>query len=277
MPIMGGVLVYDFTISGYWIYLFYIYRAMRQGSSNQSNHSNRRGRGQRHNNHHNSNPRRHSNHSGNNRNQNFDSNGPQGRIRGNAKQIYEKYLQQAKDAISAGDRVLAESLHQHADHYGRIAALNAPKPKPVEEAAPEVTEVATETTTEETPLVEAVEAKSEAVAVEIQDGDDAEVEAKESVVEEKPKPKRRTPVRRAARKRIEEDAPKLGGGTNAVPDFLARPVDVEEATSETPAAEEKPKRRAPRKTAAPRKTTTTRTRRKKADEAVDGGTEKEAS
>lgn len=55
-----------------------------------------------------------------NRNQTFDSNGPDVRIRGNAHQVYEKYLTLARDASTAGDRVLAESLFQHADHYFRI-------------------------------------------------------------------------------------------------------------------------------------------------------------
>ena len=55
-----------------------------------------------------------------NRNQTFDSNGPDIRIRGNAHQVYEKYLTLARDASTAGDRVHAESLFQHADHYFRI-------------------------------------------------------------------------------------------------------------------------------------------------------------
>lgn len=58
-----------------------------------------------------------------NRNQTFDSNGPDVRIRGNAHQVYEKYLTLARDASTAGDRVLAESLFQHADHYFRIYSM----------------------------------------------------------------------------------------------------------------------------------------------------------
>ncbi len=50
----------------------------------------------------------------------FDSNGPEGRIRGNAHQVYEKYLGLARDAASSGDRVAAESFFQHAEHYFRI-------------------------------------------------------------------------------------------------------------------------------------------------------------
>ena len=57
---------------------------------------------------------------GNNRNT-FDSNGPNVRIRGSASQIYDKYAALARDATSSGDRVLAESLFQHAEHYYRLA------------------------------------------------------------------------------------------------------------------------------------------------------------
>lgn len=52
--------------------------------------------------------------------QNFDSNGPGVRIRGNATQVYEKYIQLARDAQSSGDRVMAENMLQHAEHYYRI-------------------------------------------------------------------------------------------------------------------------------------------------------------
>ena len=57
---------------------------------------------------------------GNNRMQVFDSNGPDVRIRGTAYQIYEKYVALAKDAHGLGDRVLAESYLQHAEHYQRV-------------------------------------------------------------------------------------------------------------------------------------------------------------
>lgn len=55
-----------------------------------------------------------------NKNKVFDSNGPDVRIRGTAYQIVEKYLALAKDSASAGDRVLAESYLQYAEHYQRI-------------------------------------------------------------------------------------------------------------------------------------------------------------
>lgn len=57
-----------------------------------------------------------------NRMQVFDSNGPDVRIRGTAAQIYEKYAALAKDAHATGDRVLAESYLQHAEHYQRLTS-----------------------------------------------------------------------------------------------------------------------------------------------------------
>jgi hypothetical protein len=42
--------------------------------------------------------------------------------------VYEKYLQLARDAGSAGDRVMAENYLQHAEHYYRILMAQAPQP-----------------------------------------------------------------------------------------------------------------------------------------------------
>ena len=55
-----------------------------------------------------------------NRNTTFDSNGPEGRLRGNAQQLFEKYTALAHDAQSTGERVLFEAHSQFADHYYRI-------------------------------------------------------------------------------------------------------------------------------------------------------------
>jgi hypothetical protein len=55
-----------------------------------------------------------------NRNHVFDSSGPDVRVRGTAQQLFEKYLQLGRDATSGGDRVMAESYFQHAEHYFRI-------------------------------------------------------------------------------------------------------------------------------------------------------------
>ena len=55
-----------------------------------------------------------------NRNHVFDSSGPDMRMRGTAQQLFEKYLQLGRDATGGGDRVMAESYFQHAEHYFRI-------------------------------------------------------------------------------------------------------------------------------------------------------------
>ena len=54
------------------------------------------------------------------RQQTFDSNGPNVKIRGNAYQVFERYIALAREAQTGGDRVTAENLYQHAEHYFRI-------------------------------------------------------------------------------------------------------------------------------------------------------------
>ena len=90
---------------------------MKQGmnSRRSRNRGNARGGGGRH-----PNPR----------NQTFDSNGPEGRIRGTANQVYDRYCALARDAQASGDWVLAENLQQHAEHYFRILNANAPAQQP---------------------------------------------------------------------------------------------------------------------------------------------------
>src|SRR5690242_2803751 len=52
--------------------------------------------------------------------QTFDSNGPNVKIRGNAYQVFERYIALAREAQTSGDRIAAENLYQHAEHYFRI-------------------------------------------------------------------------------------------------------------------------------------------------------------
>lgn len=89
---------------------------MRQGQQN------RRGRGRNNNNNNNNNT---SNPSNNRKPQNplsrnFESSGPDVKIRGTAAQIAEKYMLLARDASSSSDTVMAENYLQHAEHYNRI-------------------------------------------------------------------------------------------------------------------------------------------------------------
>ena len=76
---------------------------MKQGSSNRRSRS--RGGNKRH--------------SGG-RNNSFESNGPEVKIRGSAQQVQEKYLALARDANVSGDRISAEAFFQFAEHYHRI-------------------------------------------------------------------------------------------------------------------------------------------------------------
>ncbi len=64
---------------------------------------------------------------------NYESNGPDVKIRGNAQHIADKYTALARDAQAAGDRVMAENYLQHAEHYVRIIlAAQAQMPQPIQ-------------------------------------------------------------------------------------------------------------------------------------------------
>src|SRR4051812_6745946 len=52
--------------------------------------------------------------------QTFDSNGPNVKIRGNAYRVFERYVALAREAAASGDRIAAENLYQHAEHYFRV-------------------------------------------------------------------------------------------------------------------------------------------------------------
>ena len=67
--------------------------------------------------------RRNANGSSNNKSNNFDSSGPEMRVRGSAVQVNEKYMALGNDASMSGDRIKAEAFYQHADHYYRVFML----------------------------------------------------------------------------------------------------------------------------------------------------------
>ncbi|MBL4695734.1 MAG: DUF4167 domain-containing protein [Rhizobiaceae bacterium] len=97
---------------------------MRQNNNNNNNNNNRnrlRGRGRK---------------SSNPMNRNFESNGPDVKIRGNASLIAEKYTNLARDALTSGDPVMAENYFQHAEHYNRIVALAQQNSAPQQQAKP---------------------------------------------------------------------------------------------------------------------------------------------
>ncbi len=81
---------------------------MRQGSPSRRPRS--RGNGRRH---------------GPHKNQSFESNGPEVKVRGTAQQVLEKYLVLGREASLSGDRVAAEGYFQYAEHYFRLANTDA--------------------------------------------------------------------------------------------------------------------------------------------------------
>lgn len=64
------------------------------------------------------------------RNSTFESSGPEGKIRGSAYQVIDRYQALARDALSAGDRVAAENYLQHAEHYFRVLAASGQDTRP---------------------------------------------------------------------------------------------------------------------------------------------------
>ena len=75
-------------------------------------------------------PGRNNNRPQQSRNHSYDSSGPEGKVRGTANQVYDKYLALARDASSSGDRVMAENYFQHAEHYFRIMNANGQQVRP---------------------------------------------------------------------------------------------------------------------------------------------------
>jgi hypothetical protein len=92
---------------------------MRPGQNNNSNNNNKnRSRGR-----NNNGGRKHLNPLS----RNYESNGPDMKVRGNAAHIAEKYVQLARDAHGSGDSVMAENYLQHAEHYFRIVSSSQPQ------------------------------------------------------------------------------------------------------------------------------------------------------
>lgn len=123
---------------------------------------------------------------------------PESRPRyGVASQNYERYMNQAKEALSSGDRVQAEYYYQHADHFLRI--LNEYREQRENQ---QMMQAATQTPSEQSsaPVADVVVKSTEPVKPESA----AVVEAAQQPDEEKRQP-RRTVRRR--RPKTEEGTP----------------------------------------------------------------------
>ena len=77
-----------------------------------------------------SNPRRGRGRNSGKRNQNSRGSGADndGKIRGSAQQVLDKYLTLARDATSSQDRIAAEGYFQHAEHYHRVLNPDGGRP-----------------------------------------------------------------------------------------------------------------------------------------------------
>ncbi|MEP1144767.1 MAG: DUF4167 domain-containing protein [Henriciella sp.] len=167
-----------------------------------------------------------------NPNRHYESNGPDVRIRGSAQQILDKYMQYARDAQTAGDRVKAEALFQHAEHYARIVAVFE-KQKEEARVEREARDAARAEERAQRDADRAAQVESE--DVDAPASEDASTETAEAAAEDQPsepKPRRRS---RKPREDSGSEELKVIDGDDA-----DAPAAVE-ASDEAPA--EKPKRR----------------------------------
>lgn len=191
------------------------------------------------------------------RTQVFDSNGPEGRIRGNAHQVMEKYLALARDASSQGDRVAAENFYQHAEHYFRlINAYNQNNGQRRPQNLPTPAEDQNDMTGDD--------GEGEDQAIEQSADDAAEQPAVEVAPEaEQPRPERgerpprtprgeRQPRRDREDRRDRDDRPEQRAERPAAPDEAAeQPAPAAAPEAEQPRPERAPRRRSPRQAAQP--------------------------
>ena len=176
-----------------------------------------------------------------NPNRHYESNGPDVRIRGSAQQILDKYLQYARDAQTSGDRVKAEALFQHAEHYARIVAVFE-KQKEEARLEREAREAAKAEERAQREAERAAQADSEGGAEAAAEAATSEGAAPAEGGESTDAPK---PRRRSRKPREENAASPEDSAASDAPDM------PEEAAAET--SEEAPKRRRSytRKTAEP--------------------------
>ncbi|VXC78922.1 conserved hypothetical protein [Oceanicaulis sp. 350] len=182
-------------------------------------------------------------------NRSYESNGPDVKVRGAPSHIYDKYMQLARDASSAGDRVMAENYYQHAEHYLRIVQANQPKRDEREDNNGNQDDA---------------DGADDAAETQNETGSDnsGAAQSEESPRQRRPRGRRRRDEPTGSDDPLQVVDPESAGASSATPS--------EEGDSQ-PSTEEKPKKR-------------TRTRRPKADvdaqkalDAADGEGEKRSS
>jgi hypothetical protein len=183
-------------------------------------------------------------------NRSYESNGPDVKVRGAPSHIYDKYMQLARDASSAGDRVMAENYYQHAEHYLRIVQASQPKRDEREDANGNQDDA--------DGADEAAEGQNDAGS----DNASGSNQAEEAPRQRRPRGRRRRDEPSGSDDPLQVVDPESSGASSSTPS--------EEGDSQ-PSTEEKPKKR-------------TRTRRPKADvdaqkalDAADGEGEKSSS
>ncbi len=170
--------------------------------------------------------RRNNNNQGN-ANRSLESNGPDVKVRGTAKQIFDKYETLARDAASSGSRVKAENYRQHAEHYLRIVnAIEAAKPTP-------------------TPKPEAEAVKVEDTSANAQ-SDNKDIEGDSNRSSEKQRTKRRYPPQ--VKKSSKSDN---SNNSDEVVEGLETVEPAKEVVIETSAEEVKPATKSTRRRKAP--------------------------
>ena len=133
---------------------------------------------------------------GNSSNRNYESNGPDLKVRGNAQSIYEKYQSLAQDALSSGELITAENYLQHAEHYYRIVQANQPVRQEEDASAEDGQQPITQDTVE--PLVlSAAEEGTDTEATAKANG--AESDTNNGEAREEKQSRRRGPLRRRRR------------------------------------------------------------------------------
>jgi hypothetical protein len=133
---------------------------------------------------------------GNSSNRNYESNGPDLKVRGNAQSIYEKYQSLAQDALSSGELITAENYLQHAEHYYRIVQANQPVRQEEDASAENGQQPITQDTVE--PLVlSAAEEGTDTEATAKANG--AESDTNNGEAREEKQSRRRGPLRRRRR------------------------------------------------------------------------------